>query len=126
MSSLRGCYVTAEDVGTNTTDMSSIFSKTRFITCIPSLFGGSGNPSSSTALGVVRGIEAGLDWLAKKGRIVLESQEHPLKGKSIVVQGAGHVGEVMVDLMIEQGAHVYVTDISPERVQSLKAKWDQC
>ena len=85
MSSLRGCYITAEDVGTNTTDMGSIFSKTRFITCIPSTLGGSGNPSSATALGVIRGMEAGLDWLAQQGQITLASQEYPLKGKSIVV-----------------------------------------
>ena len=123
MSSLRGCYITAEDVGTNTTDMGHIFSKTRFITCIPGSSGGSGNPSSATALGVIRGMEAGLSWLAKEGKVSLESESTPLKGKSIVVQGAGHVGEVMIDLMLEQGAHVYATDISAERVQSLQQKW---
>jgi glutamate dehydrogenase/leucine dehydrogenase len=125
MSSLRGCYITAEDVGTNTTDMGSIFSKTRFITCIPGSSGGSGNPSSATALGVVRGMEAGLDWLAQQGKIKLLSEEQPLNGKSIVVQGAGHVGEVMIDLMLEQGARVYVTDISADRVRTLQKKWSE-
>ncbi len=35
MTSLRGCYVTAEDVGTSVEDMAAIFSRTRFTTCIP-------------------------------------------------------------------------------------------
>jgi hypothetical protein len=38
-SSLKGCYVTAEDVGTKDEDMSAVFSKTRFTTCIPSEVG---------------------------------------------------------------------------------------
>ena len=42
--------------------MAAIFSATRFITCIPRYMGGSGNPSAMTALGVVRGMEAALDF----------------------------------------------------------------
>src|SRR5436305_6189556 len=34
-SSLKGCYLTAEDVGTSDEDMAAIFSKTHFTTCIP-------------------------------------------------------------------------------------------
>jgi hypothetical protein len=42
MTRLRGCYVTAEDVGTNVNDMAAIFSQTRYTTCIPPELGGSG------------------------------------------------------------------------------------
>ena len=45
ITSLNGCYVTAEDVGTTVEDMSNIFRTTRFTTCIPPALGGSGNPS---------------------------------------------------------------------------------
>ena len=40
ITSLNGCYVTAEDVGTNVADLAHIFSKTRFTTCIPEQLGG--------------------------------------------------------------------------------------
>src|SRR5579864_784659 len=48
LSSLRGCYVGAEDAGTSAEDMAAVFSRTRFTTCIPAALGGSGNPSAPT------------------------------------------------------------------------------
>jgi len=63
VSSLMGCYVTAEDVGTSVADMANIFSNTRFTTCIPHRVGGRGNPSLPTARGVVAGMEAALQFL---------------------------------------------------------------
>ena len=53
MSAIRGCYVTAEDVGTSVEDMARVFSRTRHTTCIPEDLGGSGNPSVPTARGVI-------------------------------------------------------------------------
>jgi len=72
--SLRGCYVTAEDVGTNVVDMGNIFSTTRFITCIPKEVGGSGNPSNYTARGIVAGMESVFDY-----------QGTTVKGKTIAL-----------------------------------------
>ncbi|HEY0781705.1 MAG TPA: Glu/Leu/Phe/Val dehydrogenase dimerization domain-containing protein, partial [Thermoanaerobaculia bacterium] len=80
LNGLCGCYVTAEDVGTSVEDMAAIFSRTRFTTCIPEAFGGSGNPSTPTALGVVRGMEAAL---AHRG-------QGDLRGKTVAIQGLGH------------------------------------
>ena len=131
ISSLRGCYITAEDVGTNTTDMANIADQTRFITCIPKERGGSGNPSSATALGVVRGMEAAFDYLeglresqgSGKGRPASRAEGASLKGKHVVVQGVGHVGEVIVTLLLEAGASVLATDINEERARELEARW---
>jgi glutamate dehydrogenase/leucine dehydrogenase len=83
MTELHGCYVTAEDVGTDVNDMAAIFSKTRHTTCIPFSLGGSGNPSVPTARGVVRALEAAFDHKGKT-----------LAGSTIAVQGAGHVGKL--------------------------------
>jgi len=106
MTSLRGCYVTAEDVGTSVEDMAAIFSRTRFTTCIPESLGGSGNPSVPTALGVVRGMEAAL---AHRG-------EGTLEGKTVAVQGLGHVGEPLIGFLCGRGvARVIGSDIDPER-----------
>ncbi len=125
ISSLRGCYITAEDVGTATEDMAAIFSETRFITCIPRLKGGSGNPSAMTALGVIRGMEAALD--VSEGALRSGQKPSfttsPLRDKHIVVQGTGHVGEVIIDLALKSGAKVTATDIDPIRLDQLRDQW---
>ncbi|MBE0572330.1 MAG: Glu/Leu/Phe/Val dehydrogenase, partial [Ignavibacteriaceae bacterium] len=83
ISTLNGCYVTAEDVGTSVEDMANVFSGTRFTTCIPIEFGGSGNPSTPTAKGIISGMEAAIEFLGLG----------TLEGKTITIQGLGHVGE---------------------------------
>ncbi len=94
MTSLRGCYVTAEDAGTTPDDMAILFTMTRHTTCIPEALGGSGNPSILTATGVVVAMEAALDHLGKG----------TLEGKTVVMQGLGNVAYYMVgDLLDEKG-----------------------
>lgn len=67
VSSLGGCYVTAEDAGTRPDDIANVFERTRFVTCIPAGFGGAGNPAPATAAGVVCGMEAALDACGLSG-----------------------------------------------------------
>jgi glutamate dehydrogenase/leucine dehydrogenase len=110
ITSLRGCYVTAEDVGTSVDDMAAVFSRTRFTTCIPPALGGSGNPSAPTARGVVRGMEAALAHRGAGG----------LAGKTVAVQGLGHVGEPLVELLRQRGvARVIGCDLDPARCAAL-------
>ena len=114
MTALRGCYVTAEDVGTSVSDMANVFAATRFSTCIPPELGGSGNPSGPTARGVVCGIEAALDVLEQGG----------VAGKTIAVQGMGHVGEPLIELLLEAGAaRVLACDIDARRVAELAQRF---
>jgi glutamate dehydrogenase (NAD(P)+) len=111
ITTLRGCYVTAEDVGTSVEDMAAIFATTRFTTCIPTALGGSGNPSVPTARGVRCGIEAALEHRGMGG----------IAGKRFAVQGLGHVGEPLVRMLLEAGAaHIVGSDIDPtmERLSS--------
>lgn len=58
ITSLKGCYYTAEDIGVKVEDLTNVFSRTRFVNCIPAEVGGSGNPSIKTAEGVLAGINA--------------------------------------------------------------------
>jgi leucine dehydrogenase len=114
VTSLAGCYVTAEDVGTSVADMAAVFSRTRFTTCIPPALGGSGNPSAPTAHGVVRGMEAALAHLGRG----------TLAGKTVAVQGLGHVGEPLVGLLRERGvARVVGSDIDPARREALARRF---
>ncbi len=110
VSSLRGCYLTAEDVGTRPGDIAEIFRSTRFVTCIAPEAGGSGNPSSMTAAGTVCAMEAALDFM----------QLGSIAGKTIALQGTGNVGSAMIPLMLERGAErIIAADISSERRTAL-------
>lgn len=112
ISSLRGCYVTAEDVGTSVKDMADVFSGTRFTTCIPPVMGGSGNPSVPTARGVVSGMEAALEFL-DLGK---------LAGKTVAVQGMGNVGGPLIKFLFEKDVKkVIACDIDPKLVESATA-----
>jgi leucine dehydrogenase len=116
MSSLNGCYVTAEDVGTSVEDMANVFSGTRFTTCIPPEFGGSGNPSAPTAMGIISGMEAALEFL----------ELGTLKDKTIVVQGLGHVGEPLIQFLFEKNVKKVIgTDINPSHINSAKKKFSE-
>lgn len=107
ISSLAGCYVTAEDVGTRPQDMAAIFSTTRHTTCIPAEFGGSGNPSGLTATGVVVAMEAAL---AHQGA-------GTLAGKTVALQGIGNVAVHMVEELLRRGvARVVACDIDADAV----------
>jgi leucine dehydrogenase len=46
-----------------------------------------------------------------------------LTGKQILVQGIGHVGDVLVDHLTKEGAKVYINDISDERLKAAAAKY---
>ncbi len=106
VSSLRGCYVAAEDVGTHPADMAEIFHSTRFATCVPPQFGGSGNPSAMTAAGVVCAMEAALDFLGMGG----------LEGKKVAMQGTGNVGLAMIEQLLARGVRqIVASEVSAER-----------
>lgn len=113
ITSLKGCYVTAEDVGTTVKDMSNIFSKTRFTTCIPPELGGSGNPSVPTARGIVAGIVAALEFIGER-----------LDGKTIAVQGLGNVGSPLIKFLFEKGIKKVIGwDIFPEVVEKARKEF---
>ncbi len=110
ITSLRGLYVTAEDVGTTPSDMAAIYQSTRFVTCVPESIGGSGNPSGATARGVVCAMEAALEFLGMGS----------VEGKHIAIQGAGNVASFMIGELLEKGARrLTVTDISERALERL-------
>lgn len=114
INSLSGKYITAEDVGTTTGDMDLIRDVTPFVTGISESRGGSGNPSPVTAYGVYMGMKAAAKFKFGSDK---------LQGKRIMVQGIGHVGETLVDLITKEGALVQITDINEARLQEIAAKY---
>ncbi|HVW97332.1 MAG TPA: Glu/Leu/Phe/Val dehydrogenase [Mucilaginibacter sp.] len=111
---LNGEFITAEDVGTNTRDMEYIRMETQYVTGVPETIGGSGDPSPITAMGVFMGIKACIKELY--------GNDH-LAGKSVIVQGTGHVGENLVKLLRDENAKVYASDINEDRVGRIAKKY---
>lgn len=105
--SLNGRYITAEDVGTSTKDMEYIHMETKYVTGLPVIMGGGGDPSPTTAYGVYMGMKACAKELWGKDS---------LTGKTILVQGVGHVGENLVRLLTKENAKVLITDINQDQL----------
>jgi leucine dehydrogenase len=103
--SLGGRYVTAEDVGTTVEDMDFVHMETKHVTGLGSK---SGDPSSVTAHGVFRAIQASAfqQW----GSDSLDS-------RTIAIQGLGHVGYYLAKALHAAGAKLIVTDIDAGRVR---------
>ena len=81
--SLGGRYVTAEDVGTGSADMTTISTRTRHVVGLPSEAGGVGDPSPFTAAGV---------YAAMRACAERRFGTSDLRGLGVVVIGLGHVG----------------------------------
>lgn len=107
--SLGGRYVTAEDVGTNPSDMDFVHMETEYVA---GLAGKSGDPSPVTAHGVFRAIQAS----AKN-----KWGSDDLNGKTVSLQGCGHVGAFLAGELHKAGAKLIVTDIDSERSKRVSA-----
>jgi leucine dehydrogenase len=103
--SLKGRYITAEDVGTSPADMEYVRMETQ---SVAGLHGRSGDPSPVTAYGVYMGLKA-----CAKVRWGSDS----LSGRTVLVQGCGNVARSLCDHLHEEGARLVVTDIDAERVK---------
>ena len=110
--SLSGKYITAEDVGMETADMDTVREVTPYVTGISEDKGGAGNPSPVTAYGVYMGMKA-----AAKFRYGNDD----LQGRTVLVQGIGHVGESLVAYLAKEGAKVIMADINEERLQQVSS-----
>ncbi|MCZ6917843.1 MAG: amino acid dehydrogenase [Gemmatimonadetes bacterium] len=102
--SLGGRYTTAEDVGTNPSDMAIVREETEYVV---GLEGRSGDPSPVTAFGVYRAMKACAKF--KYG-------DDSLAGKTVSVKGLGHVGYHLCDYLHKDGAALVVADIDQTKV----------
>lgn len=111
---LNGRYITALDSGTVLSDMDIIAEHTDYVA---SLSKHNGDPSPSTAKGVLRGIQAAVAFKLGKDS---------LKGLHVAIQGLGHVGYLLAQHLHELGATLTVADISlaavDQAVRELGAK----
>ena len=105
--SFGGKYITAEDVGTSPSDMEYILKETSYV---GGLQGRSGDPSPHTARGVFRAMQA-----AAKHKWGSDD----LAGKTVALQGCGHVGYFLAGELARVGAKLVVTDVDSAKVNHL-------
>lgn len=112
MNRLNGSYITAEDVGITPADMAIVNTVTEHVS---GLEGKSGDPSPLTARGCWQGIKA-----AVKHHMNLDS----LAGLSVAVQGVGHVGYYLCQLLHEDGVNLVVSDVNQDSLDRVQAEFN--
>lgn len=103
---LSGTYITAEDVGVSPEDMEAVARHTDHVRGTQAT--GLGDPSPYTALGVFEGIKASVAHVFG---------DPSLSGRTVSVQGLGHVGFDVARQLHEAGANLIVSDIHKPAVE---------
>ncbi len=114
---LGGRYITAEDVGTSSRDMSVIAEGTTHVAGLARSRGGSGDPSPFTALGVEVAIRACCERI-----FGTES----LRGRTLSILGLGHVGSRVARRCARAGAKLILADVDSRKrllAEQLGARW---
>ena len=110
--SLHGDYIAAEDFGSDPKDMAVIRQKTPYVAALPTE-SSSGDPSRFTAWGVFRGIQA----------VATKLWGNPsVANKKILVQGLGHVGAKLANILFWEGADLILSESNPKRLQEYTAQ----
>jgi valine dehydrogenase (NAD+) len=113
---IGGRYFTACDVGTYVEDMDVIARECRYVTGRSPAHGGAGDSSILTAFGVFQGMRAAAEHLWGTPT---------LRGRRVGVEGVGKVGHHLVEHLIDDGAAVVISDVDPEAVERVRARFPQ-
>ena len=110
LESLHGAYATGVDLGTTPEDMDVLAEASQYVMGHGISGSGTEDPGPYTALGVFVGIRSALK--ARDGSPDLE-------GHSVLIQGAGDVGEPLARMLSEAGAEVLISDIDEDRARQI-------
>ena len=115
---LGGHYITAEDSGISVSDLTISAQHTQYVSGIQAKFRydgepSDGNPAYGTAYGVFVGLRASVNY-----RLNCD-----LQGINVAIQGLGHVGFRLAEMLHEAGANLFVTDIYPEQLEKAKTEF---
>lgn len=108
--SLGGKYITAEDVGTSPDIIKVVAERTNHVAGKPLDMGGTGDPSPVTARTVYLGMKA-------SAKAVWGKDE--LNGRSVLIQGGGHVGQYLAEYLNDEQAKIYLADINQANIDNL-------
>ena len=111
--SLQGQYTTAEDVGVSVADMAIVREETPYVAGLDQGDAASGDPSPVTA----KGIYLGLLETAKRA-----FGNDDLTGRTVAVQGVGHVGGYLCDHLAGAGAKLVIADIDQAALEAVASR----
>lgn len=112
VASLGGRYITSVDCGTGIDDMDAI---ARATDCVVGTHQDGCEPSPMTALGVLKGIEAAVNFKLNKPN---------LNDVHIALQGVGHVGMALAELLAQKGARLSIADINQQALKTCQTRFD--
>jgi leucine dehydrogenase len=110
IATLDGRYWSAEDVGVSVQDMAFAAEETTYVSGLSTGKAASGDPSPVTAKGVFLGIKA-----AAQRAFGTDD----LNGRTIAVQGVGHVGGYLCAHLAKAGARLTITDVNAETLEKV-------
>ncbi len=102
-----GDYLPGVDMGTGVNDLALMSESGATVSCATE------DPSRWTATGVAAAIRA-----------AVEHRGLELSGCRVLIQGAGHVGEVLARILAAEGATVLIADVDGERARGLAHELD--
>ena len=114
LSHLNGRYITAEDMGTSVADVMEMRKFTSCAAGFDPAQGGGGDPSPWTALGTYRGIEAACEF---------RYGSKDLAGRTIALQGVGHVGMYLLEHLVKAKAKVFVCDTNKAALERAEKEY---
>lgn len=100
---LGGRYISAMDSGTQVSDMDIMRAQTTFVSSSSNI----GDPSPSTAHGMLLGIECAVRF----------QMNQSLSGVTVAIQGLGHVGFALAAYLHEAGCKLIVCDVDTQKTQ---------
>lgn len=106
--SLKGRFITGEDVGVDVNDVEYMYMETKYVCGLSQAHGGGGDPGPVTAFGVLQGIKA-----CVQEKFGTDS----LKDFVVAIQGLGSVGFHLAKLLHEERARLIGADIDEEKVK---------
>lgn len=119
---LKGQFITGEDLGLDVNDVEFMYMETDYVVGLSKQHGGSGDPGFMTAYGLIQGLQACVEqkWGNKRGP---ERGRSPLEGLTVAVQGLGHVGLNLVEMLIKEKAKVIACDADSNTAKEAQKKF---
>jgi leucine dehydrogenase len=113
LNSLQGSFSTGEDLGTTPEDMLVLSRESRWVHGYDPERDRMRDPGPYTALGVFEGIRAAVRHVWGGGS---------LRGRSVLIQGVGDVGEPLARLCADAGATLLLSDLDAGRCERVAAE----
>jgi leucine dehydrogenase len=110
---LQGSYYTAEDVGISSADMEYAAEESKYVAGLKSGEFASGDPSPVTARGV---------FLCLKRAVEHKLGVRDLVGVRVAIQGLGHVGMPLAEMLHDARAVLIVTDTNEEVLKDAETR----